>query len=225
MVLGSHTVGVRAPLDDAVGSAPVSVSRWLATVVIDDRQGGSFNRLRLIKAAANSGGATHYPPEIRNYFERLKSFEITAHRHNQHASMPYHEFEKHSLRQIAHEVIGGFDPKYRRASQIEAGAMMLHGTEAIPYHGRRLDIRTSIRSKPAPAILMSAPPHGFAGIAGPMMKLPYEGTPPRAPCPCGSGLKFKACCSEARDFSPEFIAEFEKRHGLVGRTKTGTTTG
>ena len=38
----------------------------------------ALKRLRLIKAVANVGGGTHYPPDIRDYFEKLQRLGVTA---------------------------------------------------------------------------------------------------------------------------------------------------
>lgn len=101
IVLGPQTVGCKAPLDDAPSKRMVGLQDWLTGYpIIDDREGGVFNRLRLIKSVANSGGSTHFPADVRAYFARLQDLAITGKRRGQGIEVNYRDFEKHTLRQI-----------------------------------------------------------------------------------------------------------------------------
>lgn len=106
------------------------------------------------------------------------------------------------------------DHDYSRTIQVESGSLIFGGMEVIPYPGRKIHLHSTVRTVTETGVRRGYP-HGFTEIFGPMVKLPYEGTSAKAPCPCKSGLKFKECCSEARDFGKQFIREFEERHGLT----------
>lgn len=214
IVLGPQTVGCRAFLDDAPHRAMTKFGSWLVQEVVDDKAGGTFNRIRLIKAIANLAGGTHYPPDVRDYFKKLQSLSVTASRRNKNIEQKYSDIEKHSLRQIAHEVIKSFDDSYERKGQFEIGSLMIGPGELIPYPGRKLTMSVIANVKKGPAIFLSPPPHGFTGIGGPVAKLPYEGVGRKALCPCGSGLQFRNCCIEPHDLPEEIIERFEKHFKL-----------
>lgn len=214
IVLGPQTVGCRALLDDGPNRVPTDLTVWLEQTVVDDKEGGIFNRLRLIKAVANLGGGTHFSPDIRAYFAKLQDMGVTASRNGTTVRQTFVDVEKHSLRQIAHEVLASFDDRYRRLGQFEPGTLMIGPPSTVLYPGRKMQLAPIVKLKAGPAVMLKLPPHGFTDLRTSAVKLPYEETSAKSPCPCGSGLRFKACCSEARDFPPSFIEKFERQYSL-----------
>ncbi len=215
-VLGPVTVGYRAMLDSSPKLRKISLSSWLTDVVIDDKGGEKFNRLRLIKAISNLGGATHYPADVRSYFARLQSMKITAKYRDAKTTHSFHDIEKHSLRQVAHEVIATFDSAYRRSPQFEDGALMITGCEAILYPGKKITKLFSTQAKGANRGVTLAGHESYEILEILNLRVSYEGWGRKRDCICGSGLKFRDCCSISRKFNLSFIDEFEKKH-LLGR--------
>ena len=214
-VLGPVTAGPRAFLDTYESSSNVSFSEWLDGTVIDDKEGTVFSRLRLLKAMANMGGGTHFPRELRPFFKRLQEYKFTAQLTFNDKEIPLLGAADQTLRQIAHELLKSLDPQYSRPIWTESGSLMAGKAELILLPGRKLVMSMSARTI-RNGVAVKGMPSAIQGIAPPSVKLPYEGTPRNAPCPCESGVKFKSCCETARDFDAEFIAEFKRRHGLQG---------
>lgn len=214
IVFGYTTIGVRAFLDDAGSNGSVPYCEWLEQTVADDKEGNKFPRHRLIKAVANLAGGTHYPSDIRDYYARLEKTEITATSGNTEVSVALRDIEKHSLRQIAFEVLTTFGKEDGKGVRAEYGASLYRSSTFLLYPGRMNHMSIETRNKTTPAPFVQVKDHGFDGLSGLMAKLPYEGTSKNAKCPCESGLRFKSCCAIGHNFDDGFIDAYERRHSL-----------
>lgn len=214
IVLGNRTIGVRAFLEDADIQAQVPLDEWLEHIFADDHEGNSFSRHRLIKAVANLAGGTHFPSDIRTYYKKLEDQKIVATRDGTDIEITLRDVEKHSLRQIAFEVLHACGLSDGKGVRAEPGAILMRSMSMILYPGRSLHFSHEMRTKQASAPFANEPEHGLDSISGFMVRLPYEGTEKNSRCPCGSGLRFKQCCVSARDFDKRFIEDFERRHSL-----------
>lgn len=222
IVIGSDTIGCRPLLDAASGKSNAPAQEWLEQVIIDDKAGGIFTRHRLIKAVANLGGATHFPPDVRAYFSNLQEMGVKAIRAGQPIEVNYRDIEKHSLRQIAHEVICAYDSNYRRTPPFVGGSLVVCGFEMVLVPGRQVEMGAIVKKTPAP-VIFAPQANGIEGITGPEVKLPYEGVAKNAPCICHSGLRFKNCCQRPGKVSADFVEEFRQRHRL-GKYRAGTAS-
>lgn len=212
IVAGTRTAGCRAPLNIAPQKRPVDLQFWLdGYPIVRDPEGKDYTRLALIKAVANLAGSTHYPEDVRAHFLRLQGISVDGMRFGIPTNLKHRDFEKHSLRQIAFEVLyslGGHSPNI----VADDDALIMMGQEFLLYPGRRTNVSVLLRQnghKPGKI----RPPAGV-GLKGMMVKLPYEDTLPSAPCPCHSDLSFQDCCMTAREFPPAFIDTFERKFGL-----------
>ncbi len=212
IVMGSNAFGCRPLLDNASGRQDMLLNEWLEQVVIDGKDGEVFSRLRLIKAIANTGGATHFPPEIRNYFSKLQDMGVHAIKNGQPIEVKYRDIEKHSLRQIAHEIICAYDSSYRCSPNLDPNSLVVSGIEFVLLPGRQIEMGAIIKKTPSPAIMMPRD-DGIEGIQGPVIH-PYDAAVPTAVCVCQSGLLYKYCCLEPGMISSEFVDEFRRRHRL-----------
>lgn len=223
IVFGPITIGVRALLDDSGSNGEVSFSIWLEQIISDDKEGNLFSRHRLVKAVANLAGGTHYPSDIRDYFAKIENTEITAEKEGRQASVRLRDVEKHSLRQIAFEVLHAFGKSDGKGVRAEAGAILIRSSSMLLYPGRDLHSHVEMKTKGTVAPFAQAKEHGLDSVSGFMAKLPYEGTGKNAPCPCDSGLRFKNCCATPHQFSAQYIDDFERRHSL-GKYDNGVYT-
>ena len=224
VVFGPQTIGVRAFLDDAGSNGDVDFAEWLEQIIADDKEENRFSRLRLIKAVANLAGGTHFPSDIRNYYAKLEQTTINAESTHSNTSIPLKDVEKHSLRQIAFEVLKAFGIGDGRGVRAEAGAILIRSTTMLLYPGRevRSEVETDVKKQLAP--FAQVKPHGLNAIAGLAAKLPYDQTGKNAQCPCGSNLRFKQCCAKPNTFDEAFIDNFEKRHNLGRYWNAGIIT-
>lgn len=212
-VIGPISLGPKAPLDTVMERRKMTFKEWKEQTIIDDRCGVVFDRNRLIKTVSNTDGGTHYPPDVRPFFKRLKEMAFTAQRDNDSVEISMKGLENHSIRQIAHEIIISFDPNYKRPICVENGTLILCAMEAFIYPGRRMTFGMQTRTM-LDGYAIQGQPHGFTSISGPRIELPHHKTGKNDPCPCYSGLKFKNCCSESREFDEEFIKKFKKDRGF-----------
>ncbi|WP_143435397.1 SEC-C domain-containing protein [Henriciella aquimarina] len=215
-VLGPQTAGPKAFLDTYEQARNVSFSNWLNATIIDDKEGTTFSRLRLLKAMANMGGGTHFPRDLRPFFTRLREYKFTAQMTFTDKEIPLLGAADQSMRQIAHEVLKSLDPSYQRSIWVESGAMMAGKTQTILLPGRKM-IMSMITRTIKNGVTIQGAPSAIRGIAPPTVKLPYEDTARNAACPCGSGIKFKKCCETAREFDADFMAEFRRSRGLSAK--------
>lgn len=222
MVYGESTVGCRAFLDDAPDESFIARKDWLEDPVVDDKQGTIFGRLRLIKAVANIGGGTHFPPEVREYFSRLQALGMTAVHNGKNIEQRYFDVEKHSIRQVAHETLRTFLKDYHRGAQFESGAIMVGPLECVMLPGRKLSMNVLSKSKDRVANIADFSQE-FTGFGASHIPLPYDKMTKKQACACRSGLMFGQCCSEEREFDNEFMEAFMRRYNLLGRWKPNST--
>lgn len=191
----------------------MSFAVWLSGYpIIDDRNfGKTYNRLELIKLIANSGGATHYPEKARAHFSRLQDVGVEATRYGLPTKIKFRDFEKHTLRQVAHELLVSVRAD-SKPIQAEAGALVLGSHEALLYPGRKLWTSVDLRKAESPN--RSGAAMVQTSLNGLVIKLPYEGTADGSACPCDSGEQFEGCCKQEREFSAAFVEDFERKHGF-----------
>jgi hypothetical protein len=214
VVLGTQTIGARALLEDAEVNAEVPYRRWREQIFADDREGNIFSRHRLIKAVANLAGGTHFPSDIRNYYRKLEQVALVGRKDGEEVEVPLRDLEKHSLRQIAFEILRAFERTDGRGVRAEPGATLYRSFSLILYPGRKVHTSVQAKMKQTLVPFANSKEHGLDSVGGLPTKLPYEGTRTNAPCPCSSGLRFKRCCAVPHDFDAVFIDAFERRHSL-----------
>ena len=214
IVFGPITVGVRALLEDAGTNGDVPFNAWLEQIFSDDKEGNFFSRLRLIKAVANIAGGTHYPSDVRNFYAKLEKTEIVAEKEGKSLKIYLRDVEKHSLRQIAFEVLQAFGKSDGKGVRAEPGAILIRSSSMFLYPGRTVNFSVEMKAKQTTAPFAQAEEHGLDSVSGLTAKLPYEGTGKNAPCPWGSRERFKNCCATPHEFSAQYIDDFERRYSL-----------
>ena len=118
------------------------------------------------------------------------------------------------MQQSPFEVLHAFKKTDGQGIRAEAGAVIIRSSSMFLYPGRNIRISVEMKTKEVVAPFAQGNPHKLESVSGLIAKLPYEGTGKNAPCPCGSGLRFKSCCATPHEFSNQYIDDFERQYCL-----------
>ena len=169
ILTGPYHTRYVAKLDNLSPNAgkKIDFDSWWNKPVFVDRQGRKLTRKNLILTAANQDGGAHVDPSLDETYADLSKngFGFTVIHSTEVLRMD--KPERVAIRQIAHEVLKTLKPGYSKKLEDQTGSFLL-------------DIKIKDGGE----------------------EQNNKGTPKRKrkigknePCPCGSGLKFKKCCS------------------------------
>lgn len=145
---------------------------WWTTPVFTRPSGAPLSRKEIILTAANQDGGAHVDPALDEDYEALQNGDYLGWQSiDQHGARKIDGAEKAAIRQIAHEILRTLNPDMPKqipdcgdAGFIAMGMMLNEG--AFP------------QVPGLPLFPISCKPHKVGR---------------NAPCPCGSGRKFKRC--------------------------------
>ena len=147
---------------------------WSRVVFIDGK-GNSFTRRDIILALANEDGGAHVDPGLTPKYAQLSrqnSMSLTA-AGADGVFKPFEGPELAAARQIAHEMLRTLEPSYPH-QKYKSGSGIVFSMGSLRMFDK------SETSTPAPK---KAP-------------VPIGKVDRRAPCPCGSGRRYKNCCEK-----------------------------
>lgn len=152
------------PYLDSNDSLLVDFDTWWGGTIFKDTKGNILTRRDLVLSLANKDGGAHVDPSLDEVYAKIS-------RYNALGLLVGHgniwtsvkHLERPSVRQVAHEVLKTLEPGYTK-THADLGDGYLVGIG--------FDIQLTPKISPGPAI-------------------PHVGR--NAPCPCGSGKKYKKC--------------------------------
>lgn len=176
LVVTSMVPGVGAKhvafLDDRPGGKPVETEfdSWWSTAVFVDSKGRALSRKDLVLAVANQDGGAHVDPKLdQTYADLSRNNSLGLFYSDGTQSEPLRGPEKAALRQICHELLKTLEPDYAKNPTYPDGGMVIGGM----------------------VLLQGAPATQRGQQLARSQKVSRN-----APCPCGSGNKYKRCCGK-----------------------------
>lgn len=147
----------------------ISFDRWWSMPIFVDKDRRVLSRKDVILAAANQDGGAHVDPVLNDAYAALsRDHSLGWISTDGKDTRPIEGAEKAAIRQIAHELIKTLKPNYEKKPNHDA-LVIVGGMSTVQ------EARSTAAELPATAIVHSA-------------KVGRN-----APCPCGSGVKFKKC--------------------------------
>lgn len=161
-----------AMLDDVPVTKQVPFEDWWNAPVFIDRDRNALTRKELVLIAANQDGGAHVDPALDDTYRKLakeNSLNLVAVENGKARQMDGPE--RAAIRQMAHEVLKTLKPNYTKKQAHQASVFVS-----------------------SPSLLKGAHPPAVAS-----RKVSESRKVGRnAPCPCGSGRKYKKCCGSLK---------------------------
>jgi len=166
--VGPDSGGYFAVLDDANSTSRVPFDQWWEMVIFRDKAGRTLTRKDLVLVVANQDGGAHVDEELdERYASISRGNSLSWHVVTPAGSTPMKGPELAALRQIAHEVLKVLVPNYAKKSTLGSAQFQLMDLAMVVGNE---EVRKSMEAE---------------GIYQPVAR--------NAPCPCGSGKKYKRC--------------------------------
>lgn len=158
-----------AQLDDVPFKRNMSFDDWWNEPVFLDNQRRELTRKQVILTAANQDGGAHVDPALDGVYADLsKNNSLGWVVSDGYATRPMSPPERACIRQIAHEVLASIKPGYSKQPEYGDVGVIAMGASLVEAGGPTVS-----------SVSLAVPPFGKVRR--------------NAPCPCGSGLKFKKC--------------------------------
>lgn len=176
----SHASGSEfyAPLDDVISERKIKFEDWWGGIAFRDQQRNCITRRELVLSVADKDGGAHVDPHLDAIYADLTrnnslGWQTFVSEDGPH--LPITEPHRFALRQIAHEVLKSLKPNYAKKPQFSNALFTIGGMKLVAQPH-------------VPGATNNAAGSKMGSSHGANLKVGRN-----APCPCGSGNKFKRC--------------------------------
>jgi hypothetical protein len=172
--LSPRSLGYFAALDETPMRQLIPFDQWWNALVLSSQAEGALTRKDLILISANQDGGAHVDSSLdRRYVNLSRENGLNWHLSTPAGMIPLGDPTRPSIRQIAHEVLATLIPGY---------ALKPPKKEGLVFAATMSAGDTSVYAKSGPAV-----------SSAPTITHEIHHAARSAPCPCGSGKKFKRC--------------------------------
>lgn len=163
---------------DAITQKKISFDNWWNGIIFRDQRGNCITRRELVLSVADKDGGAHVDPHLNKVYADLTRNNSLGWQTSSSIEGPFQpiiEPHRFALRQISHEILKTLKANYSKKPNTTGAFILMSGMKVVAqpnFPGVPTPRRGSVT----------------AGAIGGGHKVGRN-----APCPCGSGQKFKRC--------------------------------